>query len=90
MSIDQPEERTSESPPVLVVENLQQRLLDPGSGEQFTVTVDGRLAIVPGTCAAILGPERLRQDHIAVGARPAAATLRSTSRRLLPDGGTRQ
>lgn len=42
--------------PVLVVEDLQQRLRDPQSGEQFTVTVEGRLAIQPGSFAAILGP----------------------------------
>jgi len=42
--------------PVLAVENLQQRLCDAKTGEQFTVTLDGRLEIQPGTFAAILGP----------------------------------
>jgi len=51
------EERSTKSAaPVLVVEDLQQRLRDVKTGEQFTVTLDTRLEIQPGTFAAILGP----------------------------------
>ncbi len=42
--------------PVLAVEKLQQRLRDAKTGEHFTVTLDERLEIQPGTFAAILGP----------------------------------
>jgi len=42
--------------PILAVEKLQQRLRDAKTGEQFTVTLDERLEIQPGTFAAILGP----------------------------------
>jgi putative ABC transport system ATP-binding protein len=45
-----------EEAPVLVVEDLQQRLRDPKSGEQFVVTLEGRLEIHSGTFTAILGP----------------------------------
>jgi len=46
----------TQSRPVLAVEKLQQRLRDAKTGEQFTVTLDERLEIQPGTFAAILGP----------------------------------
>jgi ABC-type lipoprotein export system ATPase subunit len=42
--------------PVLVVEDLQQRLVDRQSGEQFVVTLEGRLEIPRGAFVAILGP----------------------------------
>ncbi|WP_372717705.1 ABC transporter ATP-binding protein [Novipirellula sp.] len=42
--------------PILAVDQLEQRLHDPESGESFVVTVPERLAIFPGTFAALLGP----------------------------------
>lgn len=47
---------TGTTAPVLLVEDLQQRLRDPQSGEEFVVTVEGRLTVEPGSFAAILGP----------------------------------
>lgn len=50
------DEHAVERTPVLLVENLQQCLRDPETGEQFVVTLEGRLEIPPGTFAAMLGP----------------------------------
>ncbi|WP_116344519.1 ABC transporter ATP-binding protein [Blastopirellula marina] len=56
MPLETERETADKQTPVLLVEDLQQRLRDPQTGEQFVVTLEGRLAIPPGAFAAMLGP----------------------------------